>query len=74
MFTLQVGVSLSGSYLDFKPDDSDELHDMLKTSGLGLGKEDIVTFFRYFSEMGCKRAVEEVRVEPDQGFWAGERE
>jgi hypothetical protein len=46
-YILQVGISLSGSYLDFKPEDSDELHDMLKTSGLGLGKEDVVTFFRY---------------------------
>ena len=39
-------MSLAGSYLQFVPEDRDELHDMLKTSGLGLGKEDQVQFFR----------------------------
>ncbi len=50
---MQVGVSLSGSYLAFKPDDSEELQDMLKTSGLGLGKEDVLHFFRWVFGEGC---------------------
>ncbi len=43
----EIGVSLAGSYLAFCPGDSDELHDMLKTSGLGLGKDDRMHFFMY---------------------------
>ena len=43
----EVGVSLAGNFLHFKPCDSDELLDMLKTSGLGLQKEDDLHFFKF---------------------------
>jgi hypothetical protein len=43
----EIGVSLAGNYLAFCPGDADELHDMLKTSGLGLGKEDRLHFLMF---------------------------
>ena len=45
----EIGVNLAGTYLAFEPRDGDELLDMLKTSGLGLGRDDRVHFFMFLA-------------------------
>eukprot|EP00960_Hanusia_phi_P014677 434294-Hanusia_phi.AAC.2 len=43
----EIGLSLSGNYLNFAPSDAEELNDVLKTSGLGLDKDDSISYYQF---------------------------
>eukprot|EP00960_Hanusia_phi_P057374 763546-Hanusia_phi.AAC.1 len=43
----EIGLSLSGNYLNFVPNDEEDLNDVLKTSGLGLDKSDSISYYQF---------------------------
>jgi hypothetical protein len=46
---IELGVNMEGTYICIRPNDSVELSDMLKTSGLRLSKDDELFFYKFVS-------------------------